>query len=392
MIKTIVITIICLIIISMAGCREIRQVNEDGFITVDVTKNYLQKKDLIIQDFMEVEYVILETKEGFLTQGVVEDVGNELILVRNNNRINDGNVFIFDRKGKALRIINRKGQGSDEYIRIHRIILDEINGEMYVNDIVLSKIIVYDLYGNFKRSFRTNEENEKIWSYYTDIFNYDNDNLICYDILKEEKSFFLISKKDGSITKEIKIPYKKAKFLRQISGDNRVYPAPSPRPITPYSDNWILLEFSSDTVYTFLPDFTLHPFIIRKPSVNAMNPEVMLLLRFMSDRYYFIETIKNEYNFITESGFPRTSFLYDKQEKKFFGYRIYNGDYSNRIELNLGNFKALNQEIESWYRIDAFELIESYENNELKDGTLKEIASNLDAEDNPVIMLVKHKK
>ena len=51
----------------------------------------------------------------------------------------------------------------------------------------------------------------------------------------------------------------------------------------------------------------------------------------------------------------------------------------------------VNHEIESWQSLEAYQLVESYKKGELKEGKLKEIASKLDAEDNPVIMLVKHK-
>jgi hypothetical protein len=45
-------------------------------------------------------------------------------------------------------------------------------------------------------------------------FNYDRDHLICYDAFNEEIAFVLISKKDGSIVKEIKIPFKEKKLFR----------------------------------------------------------------------------------------------------------------------------------------------------------------------------------
>jgi hypothetical protein len=53
--------------------------------------------------------------------------------------------------------------------------------------------------------------------------------------------------------------------------------------------------------------------------------------------------------------------------------------------------KNINGGIVFWQKIESFELVESYEKGELK-GKLKEIAAELDAEDNPVIMLVKNKK
>ena len=127
-------------------------VNFGDLITIDVQKNYSSKKEVSIQDFMDVEYIVLETNDDFPNQGVVLDIGKEIILVK--NRIRDGDIFIYDRYGKALRKINRLGQGYEEYTSIHGISLDENNGEMFVNDILKRKIFVYDLYGKFKRSFK----------------------------------------------------------------------------------------------------------------------------------------------------------------------------------------------------------------------------------------------
>ena len=53
--------------------------------------------------------------------------------------------------------------------------------------------------------------------------------------------------------------------------------------------------------------------------------------------------------------------------------------------------RPLNDEIASWQILEAYQLVEDYEKGKLK-GKLKEIASKLDKEDNPVIMLIKYKK
>lgn len=75
-------------------------------------------------------------------------------------------IYIFDRKtGKGIRKINRKGQGGEEYAFIVSAVLDEDNEEIFVNS--SKKILVYDLYGNFKRSFNTVGGAD-----YMDIFNY----------------------------------------------------------------------------------------------------------------------------------------------------------------------------------------------------------------------------
>jgi hypothetical protein len=104
-----------------------------------------------------------------------------------------------------------------------------------------------------------------------------------------------------------------------------------------------------------------------------------------------METIKNIWDWDQRTGFPRTFFMYDKQEKDFFGYNVYNGDYSTKKEIYMNVLRPVNHEIESWQCLEAHELVESYEKGELK-GRLKEIAATLNEEDNPVIMLIKHKK
>ena len=362
----------------------------NNLIHVDVTRTYSNRKELILQDFMDVEYVVLETKEGFNNDGYIRAVGDEFILT--TNTLNDGDIFVYDRTGKALRKINRQGQGSEEYSRIPRLItLDEENNEMFINDLQKKLIIVYDLYGNFKRSFRFPEET----MLYFVTYNYDKDNLIGYDWMKEKIGFLLISKQDGSITKEIKIPFKeKILPIKTMINSNGTYQWATIdyyRSIIPYQNNLLLLEISSDTVYTFLPDYSLRPFVVRTPSVTSMDPEILLIFSMLSDRYYFFETIRNEYNFSTRMGYRRGYFIYDTQEESFSGYNLYNGDYSIKREIDMEMSSLVDREIEKWRPLTADLLLEDYANGHLT-GKLREIASNLKRGDNPVIMLIKHKK
>lgn len=107
---------------------------------------------MIVQDFMEVEYVALDSSDAFITQGAVKAIGKEILLVTNWR--GDGDIFVFDRAtGKGLRKINRFGQGGEEYAQVTFIVLDERNGEVFVVDYPSRKIHVYDLFGNYRRDF-----------------------------------------------------------------------------------------------------------------------------------------------------------------------------------------------------------------------------------------------
>jgi len=378
-------TISAILLLVMTGCEGNRHASNDteGFITVDVTKNYSSKKELILQDFMDVEYIALETKKDFYNQGVVLDVGKKIIIVK--NRVNDGDIFLYDRSGKALRKINRFGQGGEEYTHISSIAIDEDKEELFVNNASKKTIFVYDLYGKFKRSLKVN-------TMYYEMYNYDREHLICYDYFNTEIAFVLISKKDGSIIKEIKTPFKEKKFLHFDAGENgRISLANIPS-IIPFQGNWILLEHSADTVYTFLPDKSLRPFLVKTPSIHSMAPEtVVFYLRLLSDRYYFMDTHNVVLAPNTGRGSTKSFFMYDKQEKDFFAYNVFNSDYSTKKEIQMSGLRPVNLEIVSCQKIEADELVEDYKKGRLK-GQLKEIAAKMKEEDNPVIMLIKHKK
>lgn len=382
-------TILIFILFIAAGCGENKQ-SADDFITVDVTASYPHKK-LILQNFMDVEYIPLETNDEFVCQGNIQAVGKDIIVVT-NWAASDGNIYIFDRKGKALRKINRKGQGGEEYTMALGVVLDEENGEMFVNDMYAKKILVYDLEGNFKR--RISLKGDFLFG---EIYNFDRHSFICHDVFNENnssafhtgQSFMFISKQDGSITKEIQIPFEEKKTIlirtqKDKEGKYMAYIPPSVYPIMPYFDNYILTELSADTLYNYSPDHIQKPFIVRTPSVQSMNPEKFLLLSLLTDRYYFMETVEKKLPF------PPTNIVYDKQEKALFRYKVYNDDYMNEREAYLKS-NPVNSEIPSRQFLEAGELVRDYERGVLK-GELKEVAAKLDPEDNPVIMLIKHKK
>ncbi|WP_313382192.1 6-bladed beta-propeller [Proteiniphilum saccharofermentans] len=365
----------------IGGCKQ-SDTRDDELITVDVTANY-PKKEVILQDFMDVEYIPLETNDEFVTQGKVLEIGNKYILVK--NQINDGDLFIFDREsGKGIRKINRRGQGAEEYIRIDAVVLDEENNEIFVNCDTSGKIFVYDLSGNFKRDLAHGEGPEYLY-----IFNYDRENLIRYDDGKNKgiQSYHaIISKQDGSITRDIPIPFDKIKTPTLQMEGGLVFTNVSS--IIPYHDNWLLAEASSDTIYHYLSgENKLIPFLIKTPS--STDPEIFLNMGALTDRFYFMQTIEMTWD-TAERWFSTTDLMYDKQEDALFRATVLNGDYLKKQEVNMTSC-LVNSEIAICRTLEAGELVEAYENDELK-GKLKEIAAGLDEDSNPVIMLIKHKK
>lgn len=388
--------------VMMAGCGEGNKQSGDDFITVDVTKKY-PKKELILQNFLDVEYVPLETSDEFITTTSLQAIGKDIILIKDLNRVNTGNIFIFDRNGKGLRKINRLGQSGEEYTNTHGITFDQDNEEIFINNTFSSKVLVYDLLGNFKRSFKNREG-----FFYDQIDDFDHDHLICHDAFTEldkpeiKRNFFLIvSKLDGSI-KEIPIPYKEKKSTLIMAIDangeiiSNIYCIYNKK-LIPYQDSWVLAEPSADTIYTYSQNHIMKPFIVKTPPVQSMDPEVYLFAGVFTDRYYFMQTVKREYDFVKDTGFPSTELMYDKQENAIYEYVVYNDDFINKrpmsmvYEVPIPPVIVNNDGIAFMTRLDAADLVEAYKKGQLK-GKLKEIAATLDEESNAVIMLAKYKK
>lgn len=384
---------ILFVLAGCSGCKQSASQKED-LIEVDVTAKY-PKKELILQDIMDVEYIPLESSNEFVTMGWLHAVGKEVIIVRNRNRSSDGDIFIFDRNGKALRKINHLGGGGEEYKFLLGVTLDEDNDEIFVNDHWSSKIQVYDLQGNFKRSFKHKEGSQ----YGMDIYNFDRDHLLCKDVAfdgegKENKNTFLtISKQDGSVKKEIDIPYEqKVSSIVFLKGGNALMPIRNRTLVPGYDNSWILMDNSSDMIYKLMPDYSMEPVIVRTPAIQSMKPGVFLYPAVFTDRYCFMQTVKAEWDWGTNRGHERVNLMYDKEENAVFEYVLHNADIDNEQPVILTSEVTFgNNEIACVLKLEAHELVEAYGKGQLK-GRLKEIASTMDEEANPVIMLVKYKK
>ena len=147
------VSVFALLAMMLAGCAGGGQPQNDACITVDVTADY-PEKELYIQDIADVEYVPLETTDTFITHGVVKSISKNLIVTTNWG--GSGDIFLFDRAtGKGIRKINHKGQSGQEYVSATEVLPDEERNELFVLDYSARKILVYDLEGSFKRSFKT---------------------------------------------------------------------------------------------------------------------------------------------------------------------------------------------------------------------------------------------
>ena len=392
--------ICALALLLLAGCGGNPSTGEEnGLITVDVTKSY-PKKELILQDLFDIEYVPLETTDEMITAGQIQFIGEKYMIFKNLGRM-DGDIFFYDRQGKAVRKINRFGKSGEEYLNILGSDYDEVADELFVNSHYLKKVFVYDSEGNYKRAL-----NYQDGVLYAPIRVLDQDRLIAFDSkLDFDKApvkrdcYMILSREDGRLLEKIHIPYGEKKslviLLRDMNGEIKSDWSIRNTTMLPHQDGWLLIEPSADTIYTYSATKGLKPLIVRTPSVQEMDPEVFLFPTIFTDRYVFMQAVERSFNFGVDEDVPRMNLVYDKAERTAFECEVINRDFegtpvnlwfAHRVIMEFNG-----DEIAFATRLEAPDLVDAYKEGKLS-GRLADIASTLHEEDNPVILIAKYKK
>lgn len=387
------------------GCKGTGTEQED-FIRIDVSKSY-PEKEFALQDLFDVEYFVLPT--DYVTNASPQYIDDELIIVTDGPSSQTGNIFLIDRKtGECKKVFSHRGQGAGEYVFLRSVIYDKENQELYVNDSMTQCVLVYDMEGNFKRRINHKENSTYFW-----LFNFDKDYLIAYleaagdpgtisfEEAVENSGFMLVSKKDGS-TKKIETPY--TQFHETIlmvnnpkSPTGKSYFAIQNDPLVPCGNDWLLVQPSSDTIYQCSPMHGTKPLIVRSPKIDTMDPEVYLYPGVVTDDYYFLQSIRNEFNVEAGTGYESAELAYDRKENRIYEYKLYNADFKDKqsmklvwcypyipVLINKGGVAYIT-------RMPNQDLIDAYEAGKLQ-GKLKEVAAGLNEDSNPVIMIMKYKK
>jgi len=358
---------------------------------IDLEKKYIQR-NLSFQDIAEVEYIPIETNEDIL-------IGSNMSFQLSKNyficcNYNSGEFLFFDRKGYLLSKFSHKGGSGEEYQSVLGWVYDEHNKELYINDFYAKKrILIYSSNGHFIRKLNIQEK-------INNLLNFDDSTLIVrkrylsdVEIAKTNdivENYFLLSKRDGGIVSYIRLPlsYKIPTII--VREDNIFYRPLRPNDIIDNGDQFILADVSSDTIYTLNKKNHIKPFIIRKPTIQKSKNTMVLLISKITNKYVFFA----KYTLNYESDVPR---LYNGYE---FAIDMYNNEIFDPIMQN-EDFPTNNTSIyclssiptEKNYAAGLYEanvLINALENDELK-GALKNVASTLHEDDNPVLMILRFK-
>lgn len=365
---------------------------EQGLVTLDVTKDYPEKK-IVLQDLADVKYIPLETKKNALlpnSAGCLGYVSDSLIVARTS----DNEIVLFNGDGSVRSSFRHVGQGSKEYQYIIGMAVDPKAQEIFIVDYLLKyRMQVYSFTGQYKRTLPIPYK-----MILNSLQDFSADCLLACDmdvnqgISNRAKPYMLLSKKTGEIVKELDIHFTKRMSNRMSKpfGENQTISAAlGYDPIVRCEDSYVIGDLSADTIYTYTPQGVLSPMLVRTPPVLSMETPKVLLPDYRAGSYFFY-LVDFEFDFETRTGFPDKYMVYDYAAGKTYVCKLVNRDCEEQ-EIQLGDGGVTNK---AWntacYTIPSSDLVEQSEAGKVH-GPLKEIAAGRTDDDNPVLAIVRFK-
>ena len=360
------------------------------FWELDVANDY-PEKTINLEEIAEVRYVPLETTDQSLIQGINKmATSDDKIIICD---LEQNTIFIFDKDGHFINSINKKGPGPQDYSLIHNFAVDFQKEEIYICDYQLKyRILTYSFGGDFIRETKLDQ---KIWP--SILYNYDENHLIAYDTYNmdsgEEVSkqpYSLINKGNGQVSPlPLIIENRKSNSVTISEGDNLLSFAVDIDPMIKTDDGVVISDFALDTIYKYT-DHKLIPIGVRK----NLGQKDLSAFRAYNSNYALLNILKmdvDEKNLKdAPSKIKSKLFLLDKKNSSISAATIKMSDMIRRNEINWDCYgKDLHESGVAW-SFKASVLTKRLKDQRLN-GKLKEIASTLNEDDNPVLMLAKFK-
>jgi hypothetical protein len=361
------------------GCKHsIVQVPRSiSIIEVDVTSNDEMQLSNFFQD---VKIVKLETKDNVL-------LGEINYIVQANNKIYITDVYastlyIFDKTGKFLSSINKKGQGPGEYIGVTQFVVDREN--IVVMSRSLRKLMIYSESGEFLSEHKVNCSA-------LDISLLDNHYYVLYcgnDKAGSENKLHLIDT-DNTEKQFIPVDAVRSKYLHYISPYNFFKGTNAVRFFEPYND----------TVYTITKDKVEPAFYIDFKGKNipssfygAGHENIMTFAQSLMQHEYaagvfrFAESEQTKMFFTYYQWNKAKLTLYDMQNKISRTFSsIYDDVVFKSLVIPVNDFKYFASE-NIIFPVNASNIVE-WRNNYQIDEKYKDVINAVNEDDNQVLFI-----
>lgn len=123
-------------------------------IKFDEKENY-PETNIKLSDLAEVSYIPLKMSDATILYVKSSWKGNDFCVTSDRIYLQEKRreLYIFKKDGTLLNKINKEGGGPEDYIGIGSYVVDTLHKEIFIHDNDRKRTQVYDLDGNFKRTF-----------------------------------------------------------------------------------------------------------------------------------------------------------------------------------------------------------------------------------------------
>ena len=392
-----------LIVLAFSQCKQGSKRTAGELVVIDVTKEYPLKR-IYLQDVADIEYIPFGINDSTLmrfsfTRMHVSD--NYIVSV--NPMSSQGDILVFDGKGNPKFSFNNQGQGPEEYNFIGSFAFDEKAKEIFVFSPYSStpKLLVYAEDGKYKRTLALPPRFNDV-----KLYNYNDETLLVYDesgvfgvagtIEQEEyshKPYMFMSKADGSIvdTLNTHLP-ERLSNIAVWDGEREGQPVVFSRGITitnnrSFGKDFVICDWSSDTIYRLTLQRELQPLIVRTPSMPETDPKILISCFLITDKFLLLGIHEMDYVAIRNAGgISAKQIIYDFETGEINEYRFINRDITTSSSVRMWEATVPGNTGVSMYDVD---LLFRLEDNDELTGDLKEVVKALDEDDNPVLMKIK---
>ena len=353
------------------------------------------KKIVDLQDIADVEYIVLETHDDGLASGSFNTTITDSLIIT-YNMSND--ILFFHRDGRFSHSFNRKGGSGKEYSIIsENLCVNPEQKEIYIYESARGRIQVYSFDGQYKRTLKVRGDGYE----YGTLFYIDSEFLLLQDLKNVDensphpanpKPYYRLSVADGSkqqlpLMVEKRISNSLTWYNKET--DKFASIGVSISPVANIGGELTISDFALDTVYAYR-DERLVPIARKVNWMKKSGVPWLVTLDAITDKYYLWHAIEKD---TKKMVWPDKTFLQDRYtgectQIKLADKNITDKKYRFRHRASANLFCPPKGCIMQYY--PAYRLIELYKEGKLQ-GELKEIASKLSEDDNPVLMLAKFK-
>lgn len=363
--------------------NDIKTDNQNDLPEINIEKalDEMSNEKVQMSEFISsIKYVPLETNKSC-------QIGKRpKILVTNQHIFCDD--FMFDLDGSFIKRLGKRGRGPGEYTLPRSIAVDENRNEFFVYAGFLSKILIYDLNNNFKRSVDV--------SYYgKDLFPL-GDGLIftgCEGAFNPDYFDYSIINSDNGDT----IKIKRSSNVKYVSSESPNRGLNSKTCCWYYNNELRYYEFLSDTIFRITPskEIPLYKLNLGDYKIPLDKISMVRSSGAYSQVWEIAETQKYLIFLIILKGFNRYYLCFNKTTNEVHASefdKAFNNDIDGGPVEGLRNSQNRNILYTTLYPFNIQQDLEFWKTSNsgfdhLANQSLLKIINNTNPNDNPIICL-----